>query len=129
MIVGVHPLAGFDKVLHYKVPELLRASVQVGSLVRVPLGHRMALGIVGMEGPPGDFPVERLKNVMQAIYPFPALPPDLLALARWMAGYYAAPLDGVIEAMLPAPVRAGETEDDYQAAGEEEVGKRVWGVG
>jgi primosomal protein N' (replication factor Y) len=107
MIVGVHPLAGFDKVLHYKVPEPLRASVQVGSLVRVPLGHRMSLGIVSMEGPPGDFPVERLKNVTQAIYPFPALPPDLLALARWMAGYYAAPLDSVIEAMLPAPVRAG----------------------
>ena len=37
MIVGVHPLAGFDKLLHYRVPEALRAGVGVGSLVRVPL--------------------------------------------------------------------------------------------
>ena len=33
--------------------------------------------------------------------------PDLLELARWMAGYYAAPLDSVIEAMIPAAVRRG----------------------
>ena len=28
MTVGVHPLAGFDKVLHYKVPESMRAGLQ-----------------------------------------------------------------------------------------------------
>ncbi len=43
----------------------------------------------------------------QIVYPFPALTPDLLELARWMAGYYAAPLDAVIEAMIPAAVRRG----------------------
>ncbi len=107
MIVGVHPLAGFDKLLHYQVPEPLRAGVQLGSLVRIPVGHRISLGIVGEEGPPRDFPVERLKAVAQVVYAFPALPPDLLQLARWMSGYYAAPLDGIIETMLPAPVRAG----------------------
>ena len=62
MIVGVPPLAGFDKLLHYQVPEPLRASVQLGSLVRVPVGHRISLGIVGVEGPPQDFPIDRLKS-------------------------------------------------------------------
>jgi len=107
MIVGVHPLAGFDKVLHYKVPESLRPSTEVGSLVRVPVGRAMRLGVVGAIGPPSDFPVERLKLVAQVVYPFPALTPDLLGLARWMAGYYAAPLDSVIEGMIPAAVRRG----------------------
>jgi len=107
MIVGVHPLAGFDKLLHYKVPESLRASAAVGSLVRVPVGHAVRLGVVGAVGPPADFPVERLKPVAQVVYPFPALTPDLLRLARWMAAYYAAPLDSVIEAMIPAAVRRG----------------------
>ncbi|PAW67204.1 MAG: primosomal protein N' [Opitutia bacterium Tous-C1TDCM] len=107
MIVGVHPLAGFDKVLHYRVPEHLRATVGVGSLVRVPIVNGLKLGIVGVEGPPADFPVERLKSVVQVVYPFPALPPDLLALARWMAGYYACGLDTIIETMIPAPVRRG----------------------
>ncbi len=107
MIVGVHPLAGFDKVLHYKVPEPLRSACAVGSLVRVPVGHAMCLGVVGVVGPPDDFPLDRLKSVAEAIYPFPALTRDLLDLARWMSGYYAAPLDSVIESMIPSAVRRG----------------------
>ncbi len=107
MFVGVHPLAGFDKLLHYRVPESLRAHMQVGSLVRVPVVNRLHLGIVGEIGPPRDFPVERLKNVAQLVHPFPALTGDLLGLARWMAAYYACGIDTVIEAMLPAAVRNG----------------------
>ncbi len=107
MIVGVHPLAGFDKVLHYRVPESLCASVAVGSLVRIPVVSTLKLGIVGEIGAPKDFPVERLKSIAQAVYPFPALPPDLLGLARWMAGYYACGLDSIIETMIPAAVRRG----------------------
>ena len=107
MIVGVHPLAGFDKMLHYKVPEGLHAAVSVGSLVRVPVGRVLRLGVVGSMGPPGDFPIDRLKNLADVVYPFPALTADLLELARWMASYYAAPLDSVIEAMIPAAVRRG----------------------
>jgi len=105
MIVGVHPLAGFDKLLHYRVPEALRADTAVGSLVRVPVRRQFALGLVGEIGAPRDFPLEKRKSVAQLVYDFPALTPDLLELARWMAAYYAAPLDGVIEAMLPAAVR------------------------
>jgi len=107
MIVGVHPLAGFDKLLHYRVPEPLRGEIGVGSLVRVPILATMRLGIVGEIGAPRNFPIEKLKAVAQVVYPFPALAPDLLDLARWMAAYYAAPLDSVIEAMIPAAVRSG----------------------
>ncbi len=104
-IVGVHPLAGFDKLLHYKVPAVHADKVGVGSLVRIPIGRRYVLGIVGVEGAPDDFPVERLKQLAEVVYDFTALPPDLLALAKWMAVYYAAPLDGIIETMLPTAVR------------------------
>jgi primosomal protein N' (replication factor Y) len=105
MIVGVHPLAGFDKVLHYRVPESLAPTVALGSLVRMPVLNALRLGIVGEIGAPRDFPVERLKSVAQVVYPFPALPPDLLELARWMAGYYACGLDGIIETMIPGAGR------------------------
>jgi primosomal protein N' (replication factor Y) len=67
----------------------------------------MRLGVVGGVGPPADFPVDRLKSVSAVVYPFPALTADLLELARWMSGYYAAPLDTVIEAMIPSAVRRG----------------------
>jgi primosomal protein N' (replication factor Y) len=90
MIVGVHPLAGFDKLLHYRVPENLRALTRLGTLVRIPVLNTLKLGIVGGIGPPKDFPLDRLKQVAQVVYPFPALPPDLLELARWMARYYPA---------------------------------------
>lgn len=107
MIVGVHPLAGFDKVLHYNVPEGLAAEAHVGSLVRIPVGRAVVVGVIGRIGPPDDYPVDRLKSVLSVIYPFPALPPDLLKLASWMAAYYAAPMDAVIETMIPAAVRSG----------------------
>ena len=107
MIVGVHPLAGFDKMLHYRVPEPWRASVTVGSLVRVPILRQHRLGVVGEIGPPVGFPVEKLKSIAQVVHPFPALPPDLLKLARWMSAYYAVGMDTVIEAMLPVAVRSG----------------------
>lgn len=107
MIVGVHPLAGFDKLLHYRVPESMQAALGVGSLVRVPIVNTMKLGIVGEIGAPKDFPLDRLKLVAQLVYPFPALPPDLLGLARWMARYYACGLDSIIETMIPAAVRRG----------------------
>ena len=51
MIVGVHPLAGFDKVLHYRVPEAMRGALVVGSLVRVPIvniGRAALLKIMNM---------------------------------------------------------------------------------
>jgi primosomal protein N' (replication factor Y) (superfamily II helicase) len=107
MIVGVHPLAGFDKLLHYRVPDQLRAFVVVGSLVRVPIVNRLHLGIVGSIGAPSDFPVERLKSIAQLVYPFPALTEELLQLARWMATYYACGVDSIIETMIPAAVRRG----------------------
>jgi len=107
MIVGVHPLAGFDKILHYNVPENLIAQAKVGSLVRVPVGRTMRLGVVGIIGPPADFPIDRLKSIAAVVYPFPALTPDLLELALWMATYYAAPMDAVIETMIPVAVRSG----------------------
>ena len=107
MIVGVHPLAGFDKLLHYRVPAHLAPSVAIGSLVRIPVGAATKLGIVGQVGPPSDFPVDRLKSVLHAVYPFPALPADLLELARWMARYYACGLDVIIETMIPVAVRRG----------------------
>ena len=107
MIVGVHPLAGFDKLLHYRVPETMEDTISTGSLVRVPVLNSLRLGIVGEVGAPRDYPTDKLKSVAQVLHPFPALPPDLLELARWMAGYYACGLDSIIETMLPAAVRNG----------------------
>ncbi len=107
MFVGVHPLAGFDKLLHYRVPERFHAIARIGSLVRIPVGPRHALGIIGAVGAPTDFPLEKIRALTEVVYSFPVLTPELLALAKWMAAYYACGLDTVIETMLPVAVRKG----------------------
>jgi primosomal protein N' (replication factor Y) len=105
MIVAVQPLAGFDKLLHYLVPEALVASVRPGTLVRVPILNRQKLALVLATEVVADVPVARLKAVSAVLHDFPALTPDLLELARWMHGYYAVRMESVLEAMIPAAVR------------------------
>jgi len=105
MIVGVQPLAGFDKLLHYTVPETLREFLRPGSLVRVPILNRSHLGLVMEINAVADMPVARLKAVSAVLHAFPALTPDLLELACWMHTYYAARMEGVLETMIPAAVR------------------------
>jgi primosomal protein N' (replication factor Y) len=107
MIVGVQPLAGFDKVLHYKVPETLRAAIRAGSLVRVPILNQHKVGLVMEVNGVADVPLEKLKSVSGVLQEHPALTPDLLALAKWMHGYYAARMEAVLEAMIPGAVRDG----------------------
>lgn len=107
MIVGVQPLAGFDKLLHYTVPESLRAAVTAGSLVRIPIVNRLHLGLVMETNPAPDCPPAKLKAVTAVVHEFPALTADLLALARWMNLYYAARMESVLEAMIPGAVRDG----------------------
>jgi len=107
MIVGVQPLAGFDKLLHYTVPETLRGGMRVGSLVRVPIMNRSHLALVLEKDTIPDIPLARLKAVSGILHEFPALTPDLLELARWMHQYYAARMEAVLEAMIPAAVRDG----------------------
>jgi primosomal protein N' (replication factor Y) len=117
MIVGVQPLAGFDNLLHYKVPEHLRASIRRGSLVQVPILNRLRPGIVLDVDAVADVPLEKLKNVGAVLRAEPALTPDLLQLARWMHAYYAARMEAVLEAMIPAAVRDGTRikEEKYLA--------------
>jgi primosomal protein N' (replication factor Y) len=107
VIVGVQPLAGFDKLLHYTVPESLRDAMRVGSLVRVPIMNRSHLALVLETDTIPDVPLARLKPVSGILHDFPALTPDLLELARWMHAYYAARMEAVLEAMIPAAVRDG----------------------
>jgi len=106
-VVAVWPLAGFDKTLHYRAAGSLARQVAPGSLARAPIGRRQALGVVFETDVAPDVPLERLKLLSQVAYPFPVLTPPLLKLARWIADYYAARREAVLEAMIPAPARNG----------------------
>ena len=84
----------------YAVPEELREAVQSGSRVLVPFRKKCLVGVVVEmveSAPPGT----KLREIARVMELTPALPPRLLELAHWIAGYYLAPLGEVFRAMLP----------------------------
>jgi primosomal protein N' (replication factor Y) len=75
-----------------------------GALVVVPLGRRRQVGVAVERAPDSSVPRERLRRV-ERVVPIPPLPADVLALARFCAGYYRAPLGQVLAAALPTALR------------------------
>ena len=108
-IVSVWPLAGFEKTLHYRLPQSMADSVWPGSLVRIPIGRRFALGVVFELDSQSDLPLDRLKLVSHVVYPFPLLTKELLQLADWLRRYYGASTESVLETMIPSAARQGKS--------------------
>jgi len=80
----------------YRVPAGM--SVTRGSIVAVPLGPRLTLGVVW--GPPKDMVAHnRLKDIAQA-YDVPPLSEELLKLVDWVARYTLAAPGQVLRAVL-----------------------------
>ncbi|MBI2401192.1 MAG: DEAD/DEAH box helicase, partial [Gemmatimonadetes bacterium] len=83
----------------YRIPTALADRVRRGARVVVPVRGGEMVGIV-LEC--GDGSVEGLKPVYAAPDAEPLLREPLLALAQWVARYYAAPIGLALRAALPA---------------------------
>ena len=73
----------------------------VGARVIVPFSGQRLMGVVVRvhdEAPADDF---EIKPVQQVLDDAALLPDELMELARWIAGYYVAPLGEVLRGMLP----------------------------
>lgn len=105
--VEVILLTGVPKFLAYKVPYELKDNIYIGSLILVPLMNRRVLGIIAKIGTNQNIPIERLKTVIESLYPIPIMTAELVQLSLWLQSYYAASMDSVIEAMVPAVLRQG----------------------
>jgi primosomal protein N' (replication factor Y) len=96
-VVPLLATRAFDDPFDYAVPGRLGA-VPDGALVACPLGRRVTLGLVVGSGPPTfTGALAELAGVVDA----PAVPADLIALAGWVARYYAAPLAACLRLVLP----------------------------
>ncbi|MBT4530843.1 MAG: primosomal protein N' [Phycisphaerae bacterium] len=100
----------FPDGLTYGVPERLEP-LQVGQLISVPLGRGntptqawvLSTSAVAPELPKGKETKQVYEKVRDAI----VLPPDLVAMAKWMSQYYFSPIGPTLATMLPGPVRHG----------------------
>ena len=88
-----------DQLFTYALPETLRHRAQAGSRLLVPFGPRKLTGVILRchDDPPAMATREALRLIDSA----PVLDAELLALGRWIAGYYCAPLGDVLRGMLP----------------------------
>ena len=99
MLVDVALPVPLFRTFTYRLPEGLRGSVGAGSRVVVPFRNRNEIGLV--VGTPESAGV-KLKDVLDAPDDAPVMDEPMLALGRWIADYYVAPLGVVLRTMLPA---------------------------
>jgi primosomal protein N' (replication factor Y) len=86
--------------LTYAVPDELAGHLEPGWRVVVPVQQREMVGVVTATGRPA--PRVRAREIVTAPDAGPVLEPSLLALARHIGRYYAAPPGLALRAMLPA---------------------------
>src|SRR5262245_7284985 len=97
-----------DQPFTYELPETLRHRVRPGCRVIVPFGPRKVSGVVlSCHDQP---PAVAAREVLRLVDSQPVLDDHLLALGRWISGYYCAPLGEVLRGMLPlaSEIRKGK---------------------
>jgi primosomal protein N' (replication factor Y) (superfamily II helicase) len=88
----------------YAVPEIHDAATIPGARVVVPFGAREVIGYVVERTAASE--VDEPRAVASVLEEPPPLLPHHVALARFVAAHYCAPLGEVVKAMLPAGVRS-----------------------
>lgn len=88
-----------DHAFTYRLPLTLRRRVRPGCRLLVPFGRRALAGVVlACHDVPPEVEVRLAGKLLDEE---PVFDEELLALARWVADYYAAPLGQVLRAMAP----------------------------
>jgi primosomal protein N' (replication factor Y) (superfamily II helicase) len=97
-----------DQPFTYALPETLRHRVKPGCRVLVPFGSRKLTGVV--LGCHDDRPDVATRDALRLLDSEPVLDAGLIALGRWISGYYCAPLGDVLRSMLPlaSEIRRGK---------------------
>ncbi|MCK5420546.1 MAG: primosomal protein N', partial [Deltaproteobacteria bacterium] len=106
------------KLFHYRVPEHLKSSVEVGKRVLVPLGKRKVTGyVVGVAQKPE---VSEIKDVLDVLDDQPLFTLKLLSFYKWVSDYYFSPLGWVVKTALPGNL----SMESRQVLSPTEEGKR-----
>ncbi|MDD5389344.1 MAG: primosomal protein N' [Gallionellaceae bacterium] len=92
-----------DRLFDYLAPEA--EAVDIGRRVEIPFGPRTLVGVLVELADHSEVPAAALKSLKHIDRETPPLPAELLALARFAAGYYHHPLGAVLASLLPPALR------------------------
>ena len=123
MMISVAVPVSLDRPFTYRLPPSLGEALAPGTRVLVPLGPRALIGVVRPEEDPVAPDPSKVKDIYGVLDPEgPCLPPDVVALCEWMAGYYVAPIGEVYRLALPGML----TSADARRAVVTEAGLAAW---
>jgi primosomal protein N' (replication factor Y) len=106
MIARVRTELALEKEFDYWVPPELAAQVEPGSRVKVPFGPRQVLATVVAVA--DSSPQPNLRPITKVLGGQSLVTPQVMQLARWMAGYYCCPLELALKSVVPVAVRQEE---------------------
>jgi len=106
-IAKVEPLLTTRNVsgpFDYRLPEAM-SEVEVGSVLVVPFGRRRVVGVVVGLADRSDLPQDRLAEPLEALEA--GVPPELVALGRWVGEEYCSTTARGLGLVLPPGVGTG----------------------
>jgi len=90
------------KTFHYRIPEKMIGSLQIGMRVLVPFKGRKVTGFsIDLLDQPPKGVEEKLREVEDLLDEAPLIDPQMLRFCRWISDYYLYPLGEVIKTGLP----------------------------
>lgn len=110
----VPDVPAIDRELDYTVPAEVAGTVEIGTIVRVPLHGRRVRGWVVDEGVEPEAPAERLRPVLAAVSAGPSA--EVVDLTRYAAWRWAGPRTTFLRAGSPPNVVAPGTAPEPDVA-------------
>lgn len=103
MVARVTLEIALRKEFDYAIPTELAGRIEVGSRVKVPFGPRVVSGVVTSLVEESTH--TNLRAILDVVGQQSQVTPKVLALARWIAGYYCCPVEIALKSVLPEAVR------------------------
>src|SRR5512136_1894256 len=90
------------KTFHYRIPEKMIGSLQIGTRVLVPFKGRKVTGFsIDLLDQPPKGVEEKLRDIEDLLDEAPLIDLSMLRFYRWISDYYLYPLGEVIKTGLP----------------------------
>lgn len=94
-----------ELLFDYQIPETLAQRIFVGSLVKIPFGHRVTWGVVFEIQTVAKVEIEKLKFIEEPFFEKPVFDSSFLSFLNFLSKTYYYPLGEVCETALPSAIR------------------------